>query len=109
MNKLAKASSLALLLLLMATSVNMVESVSAQSIPKPSIPEFSVKVTDDSYVIPFKNVTTTDPYTGKVTWLIEGGGHMENQKVVVTIKNPSLKPIKTHDGNMTALFYSVQA
>jgi hypothetical protein len=87
----------------------IVESASAQSIAKPSLPEFSLRVQDDSYIIPWKNVTTTDPYTGKVTWILEGGGHFEDQKIIVTIKNPLFTSVKTADNNMTHLCYSVRA
>jgi|GEM_PF-3388343 hypothetical protein len=109
MNKAGTVAALALLLLMMGASLIAVKPAVAQSIPKPSAPEFSLQVIDDSYIIPFKNVTTTDPYTGKVTWLIEGGGHVENQKVVVTIRKPSFTPIQTSDGYLTDLCFSVRA
>jgi hypothetical protein len=40
-----------------------VEFASAQSNPKPSVPQFSVHWADRSYDIP--QTTSTDPYTGK--------------------------------------------
>ena len=48
------------------------------------------------------------PTREKPRWLIEGGGHVENQKIVVTIKNPAYTPIKLSEGNITELRYSIR-
>lgn len=93
-----------LIILMLAGVISGFAVVHAQS-PTPS---FTVRVIDDSYIIPYKNVTSTDPYTGKTSWLIEGGGHVENQKIVVTIKNPTYTPVTLPDGNATELRYSIR-
>ncbi len=65
-----KSSALLLILLSILLSVIMVLPVSYSSIPKPSIPEFTLKFLDNSYDVP--PTYGIDPYTGKTTdpsWL----------------------------------------
>ena len=52
MGSIGKGLSLLLVVILVGSSLIMVESASAQSIPKPSIPEFTVNLIDSSYDIP---------------------------------------------------------
>ncbi len=59
MGCISKGFSLLLVVILTASSLIIVESANAQSIPKPSVPEFTVKFVNASY-----SVTTTNPYTG---------------------------------------------
>ena len=59
MGNINKVFSLLLFLILTASSLFIVESANAQSIPKLSVPEFTVKFVNASY-----GVTTTNPYTG---------------------------------------------
>jgi hypothetical protein len=56
------ANGIALILILAASSMLWVESTSAQSIPKLSVPQFTAE-----YIPDFVNTTTTDPYTGSNT------------------------------------------
>jgi hypothetical protein len=108
MNNAWKVCSLLLLALIIASNLTLVKPTSALSTDNSSTPSFTVQVIDDSYIIPYRNVTSTDPYTGKTSWVIEGGGHVENQKIAVTIKNPVYTPIKFPDGNVTELLYSIR-
>ncbi len=59
MGRTSKNFSVLLFVILAVSSIIMIESASAQSIPKPSIPQFTVKFAPDDV-----NTTTTDPYTG---------------------------------------------
>jgi len=82
----------------------MVESTFAQSISKPSIPEFTVQLTDRSYDEP--PTYQTDPYTGK-TMLISAGGHVDNKTFDFTIKNQPFTPYKDAD-QVVRLFYEIR-
>jgi hypothetical protein len=76
------------------------ESAFAQTLTKPSVPEFSVKYVDHSYDKPA--TYTTDPYTGRQVQ--NGGGHVDNKTIDITIKNQQFtKKI----GDVT-LYYTVQ-
>ncbi|MCL1977393.1 MAG: hypothetical protein FWG55_04720, partial [Candidatus Bathyarchaeota archaeon] len=50
--------------------VHAVTSVSAQAGYKPSAPQFTVKLIDNSYDVPPSTTTTVDQYTGKETTAI---------------------------------------
>jgi len=63
MGKSRKAFSLLLFVILVVSSLMMVESANAQSIPKPSVPEFTAKYVDRSFIVPAS--TSIDPYTGQ--------------------------------------------
>ncbi len=68
-----------LLFILILVSTVIVESVFAQVIPKPSVPEFTVRFVDASY-----SETTTNPYTG-----ISETKQISNKSIELTIKNQS--------------------
>ena len=63
------------------------KSASAQSIPIPSVPQFTVKFVDNSYYVPSVTYTTTDPYTGKQTMHTENGYYVQNDSIVISITN----------------------
>ncbi len=64
MKNIGKALLLILTLTISIINLNMVESASTQSIPKPSAPEFTVKWMNNSYTIPA--TSSIDPYYGSV-------------------------------------------
>ena len=84
----------------------MVESASAQSIPKPSKPEFKVNLADHSYDVPPKTTSTTNSYTNKTTTITSPGYHVKNVTIDVTITNQPFQ--NTVDGNATNLYYAIQ-
>ena len=98
--------ALALVLILAASSLMMAESTFAQSIPKPSVPEFTLKYVDKSYDVPPKTTTTTDPYNGKITTINIPGYHVKNFTIEVSIKNQPFP--STINGNKSSLWYDVQ-
>jgi len=71
-----------------------VESAFAQSISKPSVPEFTLKYVDTSYDVP--STYSIDSYTGNVT--IKAGYHV-NKCLELTIRNQPIYPM---------LFYNVR-
>ena len=61
----------------------MAKPTAAQSIPKPSVPEFTVQLVDNSYDVPA--IQTIDPYTGeKIT---HPSHHVENKTIEIKITN----------------------
>ncbi len=78
MDRLGKSLALCLVLLL-AVSVlfSVVVPASAQTVPQPSVPEFTLKYVSSSYT-----VTTTNPYTGVTEKEL-----VSNDSIVITITN----------------------
>lgn len=82
-----------LLALLALYSLVMVENVFGQSISKPSVPEFTLKLVDSSYDVP--TTYSIDPYTGdNVT---HEGYHVESRTIEVKIKNQPFTPYEIQD------------
>ena len=107
MGSIGKGFSLLLVVILAVSSLMMVESASAQSIPKPSVPEFTLKYVDNSYDVPPMTTSSTDPYTGKVTFTTIPGYHVENKSVEITIKNQPFTSYLNENGSRVWLFYYV--
>jgi hypothetical protein len=90
---------------------------SAQAGFKPSVPQFTVKLIDDSYDVPPVTTTVMDPYTGKETITTTPGYRVEQKAIEVTIKNQPFTPytIESSDiwkygqnGQQFNLYYEVQ-
>jgi hypothetical protein len=62
------------------------------SISKPSVPEFSVRIVAYPYDVPDKTTTTIDQYTGKETTITQPGYHVENKSIEIVIKNQPFTP-----------------
>ena len=77
----------------------------AQTIPKPSVPEFSVTYIDNSYDV--KANFTLDPKTG-LPVLLQEGYHTENNSVGLVIKNQQFTPFYTKNGSLVELYYSIR-
>ncbi len=104
-------NGIALILILIVAisglSLLMVESAFAQSIPKLSVPEFSLSYVDHSYYEPVTYTNYTDPYTGQQKTKSSGGYPVENKSIDVTIRNQPF--ISTSiDGNTTKLYYEIR-
>ena len=89
-SSMSKALALMLFTLLAFSSLSVVSSVFAQSIPKPSVPEFTLKYIDNSYDVPPSTTTTIDQYTGKEIVTTTPGYHVENKSIEITITNQPL-------------------
>jgi hypothetical protein len=83
------------------------EPVGTGSVPKPSMPEFTLKYVDTSYDVPSTTTTTTDPYTGKQTVTTTPSYHVENGTVEVTIENQEFTPYLIDNQRTIYLFYNV--
>jgi hypothetical protein len=69
-----------------------VQAFTVDSINKPSIPEFSVRILAHPYDVPPKTTTTIDQYTGKETTTTQPGYHVENKSIEIKIKNQPFTP-----------------
>ncbi|MCW4001461.1 MAG: hypothetical protein NWE93_14610 [Candidatus Bathyarchaeota archaeon] len=76
---------------------------SATAIPRPSVPEFTIKQVDNSYDVP--TTYSIDPYTG-VT-VTHPGHHVTNRTVELVIKNQPFVSTNS-DGWNTSFFYNVR-
>lgn len=109
MSNHCKLATTLLIAVLMASSLIMVESASAQSTPKPSVPEFTVSVTDHSYDVEPTTTTTTDPYDGQITTTTTPGYHMVNGSIEISIKNQPFTQYYNSDGFPIKLYYHIRA
>ena len=75
-----------------------VQAYTVDSINKPLVPEFSVKIVAYPYDVPPKTTTTIDEYTGKEITTTQPGYHVENKSIEIMIKNPPFMPynLTTH-------------
>jgi hypothetical protein len=80
------------LVLASAMRFGTVQAFTVDSISKPSVPEFSVRIVAYSYDVPPKTTTTIDEYTGKETTTTQPGYHVENKSIEITIKNQPFTP-----------------
>jgi hypothetical protein len=64
------------------------------SIPKPSVPEFTLKLLDSSYDIP--PAATTNPFTGQISTI--PGEHKESRTIEIRIKNEPFTPFSIMEG-----------
>jgi hypothetical protein len=78
-------------------------SANAQTIPKPSVPEFTVKYVDYSFDVPPKY--GIDQYTGQ-NITIQSGYHVDNRSIEFTIKNQQFTSNKDSSGNAINLYYN---
>jgi hypothetical protein len=88
MGNISKKFTPMLILLLVASSLTVVSTVSGQSL-KPVVTEFSLKYVDNSYDVPPSYKYTKDLYTGETITTTIPGYRVDNKLIVATIKNPS--------------------
>jgi hypothetical protein len=111
MGTISKGFSLLLVVIMAVSSLMMVESAFAQSIPKPSVPEFTIEIVSSPYDVPPTTTTTIDPYTGKETVTTHPGYHVENKTTQIRINNQPFTPyeIQGKDHNWTInLYYNIR-
>ena len=80
------------LFLASAMRFGTVQAYTVDSISKPSVPEFSVRIVAYPYDVPPKTTTTIDQYTGKETTITQPGYHVENKSIEIIITNLSFTP-----------------
>jgi hypothetical protein len=78
------------------------------AVDKPDVPQFSVKIIDNSYNIPPSTTTTVDPYTGKETTYTNSGNQVTDRSIEFTIKNQPFTPYKDANNYRHVLRYRIQ-
>ncbi|MCL2643448.1 MAG: hypothetical protein FWD52_08090 [Candidatus Bathyarchaeota archaeon] len=94
----------------MLSSLIMLCIVSApvQAISNLYVPQFSVKLVDNSYDLPSNTTTTVDSYTGKETTTTYPGYHIVDRKIEVTIKNQPFTPYTAVTNHTINLYYDIE-
>ncbi|MCL2258007.1 MAG: hypothetical protein FWC14_07465 [Candidatus Bathyarchaeota archaeon] len=108
MHKYTALMVLIICLVASSLSVLTVTPITVYAISKPSVPQFSIRVIDDSYYVPPSTTTTVDQYTGKETMISTPGHTVEQRKREVVIKNQAFTPYTDADGRVYSLYYNVQ-
>jgi hypothetical protein len=108
MGRIRKSPSVTLFLITVFTSLMLIGSVSSQSIPKPSVPTFTLSFQDNSYTILPRIMRTTDPYTGVQTRSNTTPIYVQNKTIQVTITNQPFAPYTDSNGNTIGLVYDVR-
>jgi hypothetical protein len=111
MGRKNKIFALVLIFTMVISSLSLfiAKPVSAQSTPKPSIPEFTVSVTDQSYDVQTTTTTTTSPYDGHISTTTTPGYHEVNGSIELSIKNQPFTPHYGSNGYPIKLYYHVRA
>jgi len=76
----------------------------AQTMPKPSAPEFTLKYVDNSYDVP--PTYGIDPYTGK-NIMTQAGYHIQNKSIEITIKNQPFTSYRNENNSLVGLYYYI--
>ena len=107
MGEIGKTSALILTVIVAMSclTVSIVKTANAQTITKPSVPEFVVQYVNHPYDL--SPATTVDPYTGKTT-VTSQGGHFDNFSIEVKIKNQAFVSTIDSSGNYTSLYYNLR-
>lgn len=79
----------------------IVKPANAQAVPKPSVPEFNVKLVDNSYNVPA--TYSIDQYTGEKI-LVEPAHHVDNRTFELWIRN---QPYTYSNGSTFRVYYDV--
>jgi hypothetical protein len=109
MGKIGKTFTLILTLVIaMSSPTLLVNLADAQTIPSPSVPEFTVSFVDRSYTVPITTTQTTDPFTGQQVTQTNGGQYVKNETVEIKIKNPQSTSVTLSNGSVAQLYYSVR-
>jgi hypothetical protein len=87
MGNSSKKFTLILIVLLLASSLTVISTVSGQSL-KPVVTEFSIQYVDNSYDVQPSYKYTKDLYTGETITTTIPCYRFDNKSIVATIKNP---------------------
>jgi hypothetical protein len=97
MGNFNKSAPLLLIILIIASVSLMAKPANAQTMPKPSVPEFTINFVPSSY-----SIATTDPYTGQST-----STTVSNNTIQLTIKNQPI-PSSVPSNDSINLYYNVE-
>jgi hypothetical protein len=104
-----KSATLLLIAALVLSSLITIGS--AQSIPKPSVPEFAIETVSFPYDVPPSTTTIIDEYTGEETVVTHPGYHVENKTTQIKITNQAFSPYQIQKDGVTwtiSLFYDIR-
>jgi hypothetical protein len=73
-------------------SLLTIKLTNAQSLPVPDVPEFTIRLVNNSYSTQPTTITTTDPYTGKQTVLTTPSQYVKDEYIEVSIENQAFTP-----------------
>jgi len=88
----------------------MVESTIAQSIPTPSVPQFTIETIYFPYDVLPKTTSSTNPFTNETTTTTVPGYHVENKTTEIKITNQPFTPYQIQDKGAIwtiQLFYNI--
>lgn len=104
MSRISKTFALILTLIIVMSCFTLliVRHANAQTIPKPSVPEFKLKLVDNSYDVPA--TYSTDPYTGAKV-LVESAHHVNNGTIELWITN---QQYSYSNGSTFHIYYNVR-
>jgi hypothetical protein len=98
------ALAIGLILVIASASLPWAKPVNAQTISKPSVPDFTVRFVDYSYDVP--PTIGIDPFTGQNT-ITESGYHIANKTLEIKIKNQySSMNSGSNESDYTGLLYT---
>ena len=93
------------ILALLSTVVIVGQEATAQSIPKPAVPQFTVEYVDNSYYI--EPTYGIDEYSGET--VKTGGGYTyENKSIELKITNQPFTAYNDNDGHRINMYYQIQ-
>ena len=95
MEKINRGFCLLLVVVFAFSSLILVEPASAQSIPKPSVPDFTVKFVDHSYTV--EESSQINPYNGKTE--VIPAHQVQNYTIELTINYQHITPAIERDFN----------
>ncbi len=104
MGRTSKGFSILLVIIIAVTSLMTVDSAFAQSISKPSVPDFTAQFVDSSYDIPATH--TFDPYTGQE--ITNQGTHVEIKSIEIKIRNQPFDVFRNANGQEINLCYNIR-
>lgn len=107
MGSRSKGLAVALILVMAVSSASLliVKPANAQALPQPSVPQFTLKFVDSSYVE--APVYSPNPYTGQND-LVQPSNYELNLSVEMIIKNQPFTPYIDAKGNQIVLLYNVE-
>ncbi len=94
-----------LLILVLTLSTPLTVKPACSAVPKPSVPEFTLRYVSYPYHIP--PTYEIDPYTGK-NKVAKEGQYSSNESIEVTVKNQPFTPYYDEDSNYISLYYNVK-
>ncbi|MCL1976818.1 MAG: hypothetical protein FWG55_01725 [Candidatus Bathyarchaeota archaeon] len=110
MSTVNKALALVFVFIVLASLMALtIKPADAQTVSKPSVPQFTVQLVDYSYDVPPSTTTTIDQYTGEKTTTTTPGYRVENKTIEITIKTQPFTSYTGTNGSTYYLYYTVQS